>query len=201
MGNNALVGAIMKEKFDCLCAKHAYLIERRRVNLGNTVVEILGLSVPILYAPMRLLAKNTSLQAFVEASWTTLAALLLVLTIVKMRLRWQDRAQSSSRYIGENLLLIADADRLLRDPTQITQQSADAFLALANKARRDDTDVLGKPGKSTGREAYRAALKEMDGAPDTICPVCKSSPYRYKKGTCDVCGNTPQDELGRKTAG
>jgi mobilome CxxCx(11)CxxC protein len=135
--------------------------------------------------------KGTSLGSFIEPSWEMLAAILLVFAIVKVVWRWQDRAEKHNKLIGENISLSSQAEQLLNNAGSASPDSAQWFLILANNLEKTDREVLGIVKDEDRKRAYREALKEFSPGVTQVCPECKASPWHYKPGSCQLCGNTP----------
>lgn len=181
---------IRQKKMDCLATKHLHIWRRIQLNKYSQLVDALGLAVPAIYFAFRYLAKGTNFEKRVESIWEVLAALLLVSTILKIVYKWQEKAQEHSKLMGENISLAGQADNLLMETAQA--ESAQMFLVLARKLETEDRDVLGSPSVEKKQAAYREALKEVHpGNALTVCPVCKSSPWKFVPGSCQACGNTP----------
>jgi mobilome CxxCx(11)CxxC protein len=180
-------------KMDALSAK--YLHERRLAKFRrfNSLVDYLAIAVPVLYLPARYLAKGTAESAFVEHMWEVLAAILLASVIFKMAYRWQERAEKHSRLLAENIALIGQVDYLLSNSQNPTPESIRWFTLIAEKLENDDRESFGIVKDREKKKAYREALKEVDpSSTETVCPRCHASPWDYKRGSCQLCGNTPR---------
>lgn len=182
---------VTQEKMNALTARVIH--ERRLTSLRRRILslDILALVVPVSYFPIRFAAKGTSVAPYAEGIWFVLAALLVVLALLKLLFRIQDRAERHGRLIGENISLITHADRLLSRSTSPTRAEMEFFLYLADSIQKQDRDLLHDASMSEKQEAYRQALKEITPDGKARCPVCGASPWAFSPGSCQACGNTP----------
>lgn len=186
-----VVNTIYQKRIDALSAKH---LHERRLALftrWNLMVDFLAIAVPILYFPIRYLAKGTSNGIWAETGWEIFAAILLVAAVAKIIWKWQDRAVQHSKLLGENITLASQAEHLLHNSKTTSSDSADWFFFVADNLEHADREALGKIQVKEKQFAYREALKEFSPGSITFCPVCGASPWKYKPGSCQACGNTP----------
>jgi mobilome CxxCx(11)CxxC protein len=65
------------------------------------------------------------------------------------------------------------------------------FYKYVNEIDNQDNETFASVSEETRKKTYREALKEMNPGDHTItCPICNSSPWKYKEGDCQLCGNT-----------
>jgi mobilome CxxCx(11)CxxC protein len=183
---------IETEKFNCLCAEHLHVRALQALDRKITLVDAAALIVPVLYFPARYLGKGTLYSPKVELGWELTAAFLIGLTIWKFVDRWQERFNNHGKLLGENITLKRQAVDLLNDG-DATPESAQAFLALAARTERDDRGLLRIISPRERQDAYREALKESGGT-HVSCPICHSSPWNFKRGSCQLCGNIPASQ-------
>ena len=194
--NSSLVDAIRQKRHDSLSAKHLHIKLLGKLNRYQHLVDFLAIAVPVIYVPVRYLAKSTDYAFFVETAWEILAALLVVCTVLKIVYGWQDRSQICKQLLGENISLVGQADQLLNAGTSPSPEGSRLFLVLTEKSEKADRELLGEPSAKDKRFAYREALKEAQpGNSATVCPHCGSSPWSYKRGSCQLCGNTPASKI------
>ena len=179
-----------QERFNCLSAEHLHIAALRKLKNRILFVDALAIGVPIVYFPFRLLFKDTEYAFRIEAAWEILAACLIAATVVKLLAGWQERFQKHGRMLGENIALKRQAIDLLNDE-RTTSESAQSFLALAEKSEVADRESLLKPKEKERQYAYREALKEWGGE-SVVCPICKTSPWKFVDGWCQACGNKPE---------
>jgi len=189
MLNQELIDNIRQQKLNALAA--IYLHERRIAKLRSKslLVEFLSLAVPVFYIVPRFLAKGTSVASYIEFFGEILAAILLVLAILKLVYKWQDDEIRHSIMLRRNADISLEADRLLTRKNT-NDAIVEQFLRRVKDVDDEDNDLLLDATKKEERTAYREALKKSEGKL-AICPVCGANPWSFKKGSCDACGGTP----------
>lgn len=198
MLDEARINAIYQRRMDAIAAKHLHEYRISIYNLLNCFSDSFAIGVPVLYLPVRYLAKGTSTGPLIELLWEMLAGILLVLAVIKVIWKWQDRAAQHSKLIGENISLATQAEQLLNNASTTTIDSAQWFLVIADNLEKTDRESFGRIKEKDRQRAYREALKEFSPGKTITCPECGASPWHYKPGSCQLCGNTPiQDELER----
>jgi mobilome CxxCx(11)CxxC protein len=193
MLDSQITDTISQRKLDSLAAKHLHVKQLVKLSNRNRLVDFLAIAVPVVYFVFRFLAKGTRSGYYIELIWEILAALLLALTILKIVYKWQERAERHNKLLGENIALVGQADNLLSDRQTASPESARLFLVLAANSETADRELLGRPSEEDRKFAYREALKEFQSGRDTVCPQCKASPWNFVPGSCQLCGNTPND--------
>ena len=183
---------VLQKKMDTLSAKHLHELCLDPIRKRNYLIDALAIAVPILLLTARLLTTTYSWSKYIDGMADVLASLLLVLAALKVVYRWQEKAYTHSRLRDENISLGTQADALLRKGGQATSDSVEMFLLLVDRSERADREAVGNPRIGLKQQAYREALKEVDpGSTTTKCPHCNASPWVYKPGSCQVCGNMP----------
>ena len=57
-----------------------------------------------------------------------------------------------------------------------------------------DQENIGSISDELRKKAYRHSLMKLyPGKKDTVCSICNASPFKYIKGSCQTCGNTPKE--------
>lgn len=186
-----VINTIYQKRIDALATKHLHEDRLLRFTRWSLIVDFLAIGVPLMYIPIRYLAKDTSNSSWIEMGWEMLAATLLVSALAKVIWKWQDRAVQHSKLLGDNITLASQAEHLLHNSQTTPADSANWFLLVADRLELADREALGKMHKKDKQPAYREALKEFSPGSITVCPVCGASPWRYQPGSCEACGNTP----------
>jgi mobilome CxxCx(11)CxxC protein len=181
---------ILQTKLDALSAKHLHVKRLTWLHKWNKLVDVLAIAVPTVYFAFRFIAKGTGAGPYVEILWEILAALLLVLTILKVGFSWQEHAQTHSKLLGENISLAGQANNLLAERQTVSPEGARLFFVLAQTIESADRELLGQVPEEDKQWAYREGLKELK----VDCTRCKSSPWEFIKGSCQQCGNTPKSQ-------
>lgn len=179
---------ITQKKLNFICATKLHVRQLAWLQKWNTRVDLAAIVVPLIYFVFRYLAKGTAASPYVETLWEILAVLLIAFVVCKIVMHWQEDAEKHSRLLGENISLVRQADNLLVSGRTTLSDGVQLFFALAEKTDIADTELLGQPSEKDRQFAYREGLKEMNIA----CVHCHTSPWDFISGSCQACGNTPQ---------
>jgi mobilome CxxCx(11)CxxC protein len=113
-----------------------------------------------------------------------------VLVILKMSYRWQERAETHSKLLGQNISMAGQAYTFMKTGEPSSETVA-LFRAAASTLEQQDREALGTVKPQDKHSAFREALKEFEpGDTAVTCPICKASPWRFTAGECQMCGNT-----------
>lgn len=183
---------VTQKKVDAICARILHQERLDQLRWKNKLVDALVLIDPIGNMTVRYLSNVGSYAHYVEASWEIVAAVLAGLGALKLVSGWTRDSEQHSRQMGENISLITQADYLLSKPA-IDPEAALLFKMLADSHEKQDRDLLGGVDAKAKQMAYREALKEFSKAGQSVvCPNCKSDPWKFVAGPCQMCGGTPQ---------
>jgi mobilome CxxCx(11)CxxC protein len=187
---------VEQKKSDALSAKYLHQKKLDKINTPNIFVDWFVMAVTVLYFPIRYLAKNTEYSHYAESGWEISAAILFIIVLLKTVFKWQDRINRHNRLILLNMNLITQANEILNSQN-INEELFRHFISSANQLESEDIDALGKISNKDKQWAYREAIKAFSTNSDTVCPICKISPWKYKKllwtykkEVCQLCGNT-----------
>ena len=75
------------------------------------------------------------------------------------------------------------------DVNGIDEKDAKRIFDKTTALSKEEEQLI-HPSEKTLRKFYRAGMK-LDGNVKVICPNCGASPWNYKSGSCQLCGNTP----------
>lgn len=173
---------------DSLAAKHLHVKARAQLNFWNLLIDILSLAVPIIYLSVRYVVKGATLQAAFDSVGEILAGILIAASVLKFICQLQDKIQKHSELMADNIAIVSLGQTLLADPSNIASQWQ-YFSGLVQKSEVEDRKLLGDPKLQDKQFAYREALKEQGGA-TVVCEICRASPFKFKPGDCQICGNT-----------
>ncbi len=181
---------IRQIRLNALSAKYIHTKEISRWKRYNLAIDILTLIVPILLLIFPILQIDRVGGSSLYAISGVLSVLLLTLAVLKLIISIPDKIEKHQRLLTKNITVAHEAQNILlqssalADPHWLYQQ--------AQALETEDQEMIGNVGKKLVREAYRESLKELNvGNSSVVCPVCKASPWNYKKGDCEACGNTP----------
>jgi mobilome CxxCx(11)CxxC protein len=181
-----MVAKIQQERMNAIAAK--YLHQQRLGNLRRLCqgVDLLGLVVPGLYFVPRYLTKGTTAHEVIEIVWEILAAVLLAAALLRLILKWDTKAEQHFHLLSENIDLVHEADQLIEKQKTVAAYRGEAFIDQAARIEKADRQLISGPRDEDRQWAYREALKECNAQ----CPRCTGDPWNYKKGDCQLCGNT-----------
>jgi len=172
---------------DALVGIHLHNTRISRLSARTRFTDWLALAVPILYVPVRFLAKGTSVFQTVEAVWEVLAATLLVTAASRIVLQWDRQLEEHYKYRDDDLRLADQAAGILDG---VTQEGITRLNALDQISRRQDFDSIHST-VAERQKAYRMALMEFYTSGEVAeCPHCHSRPDEFMPGDCPACGNT-----------
>lgn len=182
---------IRQEKLNALVAIQLHQYSIRNLQRRNQLIEFLTIAVPVFFLVPRLLAKGMFLANFVDGFGEILAAALLVLAILKLAYKWQDKEVLHSTLSRRNLDIVYEADRILGNKTA-SHETVEQFLNRTKDMNAEDENILSNTRRNDKQTAYREALKKFDrNRVSTPCPICGADPWKFSPGVCQACGGTP----------
>lgn len=181
---------LRQNKLEALCAIYLHSKRLQRLQQRNLLVEFLAIAVPVFYIVPRYLLKGTSFAPYVDNFGELLAVSLLVLAILKVVYRWQERAISHSVMMQRNQDIKLEADLLL-SKKNINQEVSQQFQRRVADVDAEDGELLADVTKEEDQAAYRYALKNLTPGVTTCCMKCGADPWLHQAGACLVCGGTP----------
>jgi mobilome CxxCx(11)CxxC protein len=191
MLNPENIGRIRQKKMDALVAIQLHQKKKRELQKKNQLVDCLSIAVPVFYLTPRFLAKNTVFAPYIDILGEILAAILLVLAILKLVNKWQDDEIKHKTMLRKDHDTVYEANRLLESPTT-NSEVVEQFLRRVIDVDNDDSDLFSNIKKTDKQQAYREALKEFDpSSHPTPCHVCGADPWKFIQGNCQACGGTP----------
>lgn len=181
---------VKKHKMYALSAKHLHQNRLDKLRKWSTFTDCLAFVFPVLYVPVRYLAKGTNEQNLAEHSWEFIGAVLAASAAVKLFYKWSENAVEHSQLRDKNIEAVTQADLILRRGTSQPIEEFDHFYKSMDDLEKEDRESITKLSDKERHLAYREALKDFDPE-EAICRYCHASAWRFKKGSCQACGNTP----------
>jgi mobilome CxxCx(11)CxxC protein len=181
---------IRQRKLDALVAIELHKNQIRNLQKKNRLIEALSIAVPTFYLTPRLLAKGTSFANFIDFVGEILAAILLVLSILKLVNKWQDDEIKHAIMSQRNADIAYEADRLLESQAA-NLEVVNQFLRRIKDVDAEDEALLLNIKGVDKKKAYRDALKKFRPTTSTPCPICGADPWKFSPGNCQACGGTP----------
>lgn len=181
---------ILQIRTDALVAECLYTKKLKRLGFLSITITALTVIVPIFLTTSLLIAKGTTYEAIMNLVSIVFSATLLSLSILALLLKMEQKRENY--VIGRRLNIDVgnDALELLeKDDSELSW-----FYKYISKQDSFDLENLGDVSEKERKKAYLYSLKKLlPGRSDTICPICNASPFIFKDGSCQVCGNTPKE--------
>jgi mobilome CxxCx(11)CxxC protein len=190
MLNQKDIDKVQQQKFDALVAIQLHRKKILNLQTINRIIESLSIAVPAFYLTPRLLAKGTVIASLVDNLGEILAAILLVLAILKLVNKWQDDEIRHAMMSRRNADTVHEADRLLQSKTA-NSEAVEQFLKRTIDVNTEDEALLLSVKERDRQKAYREALRRLNPTTSTPCPVCGADPWKFTPGSCEACGGTP----------
>ncbi len=175
---------------DALVAEYIYSNRLHWIGLFSTILNILTIIVPILFSSVLLIGKGTPYEGLLNTISVFTSAVLLSLVILGLIFRVEQKKEAYIIGRRTNIYVSNEALKLIEEPDSKLVWFYNYLVEMDSK----DQENIGKASDRIRKEAYRYSLKKLfPGRNDVVCPICNSSPFLYKKGSCQVCGNTPKE--------
>lgn len=181
---------ILQVRTDALVAECLYTKKLKRLGFLSITITALTIIVPIFLTASLLIAKGTTYEPMMNVVSIVLSATLLSLSILALLLRIEQKRESY--VIGRRLNVDVSNDAL--ELLEKEESELSWFYKYISKQDSFDLENLGDVSEKERKKAYLYSLKKLlPGRSDTVCPICNASPFVFKKGSCQVCGNTPKE--------
>ncbi|MEZ5044730.1 MAG: hypothetical protein R2828_32840 [Saprospiraceae bacterium] len=178
---------LRQTKLNAITAKILHRKSKSKYEWFNVFFSILTVIVPILFIIAQYVTKGTTSEALINNISFSLSLTLIAVTVLALLLKITDRITTHKVGIKNNLYVANECDNL----SSLVDNELEWFYRYVTEIDNQDLDTFAGVTDKTKRKTYREALKEFSPGDHTItCPVCNSSPWEYKKGDCQLCGNT-----------
>jgi mobilome CxxCx(11)CxxC protein len=181
---------VMQARTDSLVAEYIYAKKLRNLGYFSTIITCLTILVPIVFSAALLIARGTPYENAMNIASIILSAILLALSVLSLILKLDQKRESFLIARRSNIYVSSEALKILeKDDTELPW----FYNYLAEMDSRDQENI-GEASEKIKQEAYRHSLKKLiPGRSDTVCSICYASPFKFKKGLCQICGNTPKE--------
>lgn len=174
---------------DALVAKSIHTKRLRDANAYKIALRVLTIIVPILFLSARYWAKGTFLENPTDVAASIGSILLLCLSIYALIVNLDGKILKYSVGIKSNVYVASDALKLINESNE---EKLNWFYTYVAEMDTVDADNLSNVKAEEKQAAYREALMQLyPGNNSVICPICGASPFKFKKGDCQVCGSKP----------
>jgi len=180
---------------NAISAQYVYQVKTNIITIIINIINLLTILTPIALLNTVYIAKGTSGQNLADTVSTIISTLLIILSIASFILGLDKAQFNYSIGYRDNKMIENKARnllaRLLNSNSEIND--LDFFLDLTTNMDCSDNDRVGWVPTWLQKRAYRESLKRSFLSGEALCPICNASPYRFKKGSCQACGNTPAE--------
>jgi len=187
---NSRHGKLLQVRANALTAIFLYSRGLRIISAFSNSLILASLLTPIVILFALNKSIGTKFEDFIELVSYLSSALLLLLSITALVLRVDARKEAFLAARVANNFIANESLELLANP----DQDLAWFLRYVSSQDSVDQNNIDKMRVSLRQEAYRESLKQLvPGDSSVTCSVCNASPYKFKSGDCQLCGNTPNE--------
>lgn len=184
-----MTSKIDQTKINALSAKILHRKSKWKYEATNNIILVLTIVVPLLFIIAIYVSKGTNYENSINVISFTLSLVLIVVSILSLIWKVNDNIIIHKLGMKNNIYIANECDNL----SSLSDTELNWFYKYVSEMDTQDNDTFSKITEDDRKETYRAALKEFTPGNFTItCPICNSSPWKYKKGDCQLCGNTQQ---------
>jgi len=181
---------VLQVRTDALVAEYIYTKKLSTLGYMSTAIACLTIIVPIIVSAAILVAKGTKYEDASNTTSILLSAALLSLSALSLILKLDQKRENFLIARRSNIYVSSEA---LKNLNKEDAELSWFYNYLAEMDSRDQENI-GEASTKLKQQAYRHSLKKLiPGQPDTVCSICHASPYKFKPGTCQVCGNSPKE--------
>lgn len=182
---------ILQIRTDALAAEYLYTKKLKSIGYLSITITCLTIIVPVLFASAVFVAKGTSIESWMNIVSGVLSAILISLAIFSLIYRVDQKREGY--LIGRRLNIDVSSDAL--ELLDKNDSELEWFYKYIAKMDSTDLENLGDVPEDEKKSAYIYSLKKLfPGRSDVVCSFCSASPFSFKKGPCQMCGNTPKGE-------
>lgn len=182
---------VVQIRTNALVAEYIYSDKLSNIRLLSTIISILTIIVPILIITALFIAKNTQYESYANIAAAIISSVLLSLTIISLILNLENKKESYLIGRRSNIYVANEALKLSDKKDSELKWFYNYLVEMDSK----DQENIGMVSDELKQKAYRHSLMKLfPGRTDTVCSICKASPFKYEKGICQTCGNTPEEQ-------
>ncbi|HNY45110.1 MAG TPA: hypothetical protein PLG11_07550 [Bacteroidales bacterium] len=182
-----MTNKIQQTKLNAISAKILHRKSKWKYEFINGTVLFLTIIVPLLFIIAQFVTKGTNAESTINIVSFILSIVLISISIFSMILKVGDKITNHKMGIKNNLYIANECDNL----SNLSDEELKWFYRYVTEIDNQDNDTFSNVSDKERKKTYRDALKEFSPGDYSIkCPICNSSPWNYKKGDCQLCGNT-----------
>jgi mobilome CxxCx(11)CxxC protein len=177
---------IQQTKLNALSAKILHSKSKAKIEIVNNVFLVLTVVVPLLFIIAIYVSKGTSYENAINLLSFALSVVLIAMSVIALIWKISDQIAIHQLGIKNNIYIANECD----NAGNLSEAELTWFFRYVAEMDTQDKDAFSKVSEDVRKTTYREALKEFEPGNYTItCPVCGSSPWKYQKGDCQLCGN------------
>ncbi|MCQ8234175.1 mobilome CxxCx(11)CxxC protein [Pectobacterium carotovorum] len=183
---------ILQIRTDALVAEYLYTKKLKKIGYLSVTITCLTIIVPVLFSAAVLFAKGTSYEPWINIISTILSVILVTLSILSLIFKVEQKREDCM--IARRMNIDVSSEAL--DLFEKNDSDLEWFYKYIAKMDSTDLENIGDISVEEKKNAYIYSLKKLfPGRSDTVCSFCDASPFRFQKGSCQMCGNTPKGEI------
>lgn len=178
---------INQTKLNATSAKILHTKAKKRYDRLNNLILGFTLIVPLFFIIALYITKEGNLESVMNTISFSLSLILIALSILSLILKITDKITIHKIGIRNNISIVNECDNIAK----LSGPELEWFYKYVAEIDSLDSTTFAGISDVKKMDTYRNALKEVDpGNHKITCPICQSSPWKYVKGDCQLCGNT-----------
>lgn len=187
-----MTNKIRQTKLNAISGKILHRKGKWKYEFINGLVAILTIIVPLLFIIAQYVSVGTTAENIINVVSFILSIVLIAVSVLAMILKVNDKVTIHKMGIKNNLYVANECDNL----ENLNESELQWFFRYVTEIDQQDNDTFANVSDNDKKKTYREAIKEFaPGDYEVTCPVCNSSPWKYKKGDCQLCGNTKNQNI------
>jgi len=183
-----MLDKLQQTKLNAISARILHTQCKMKLERTNLIIAFLTVIVPTLFIIAIFTSKGTSFENGVNVVSFILSVFLICVSVWSYIRNINDRIVTHKLGVKNNIYIITECDNLVKG----SAENIEWFFRYVAEMDTQDLDSLSLISETTRQTTYRQALKELiPGDVTIVCSLCQASPWKYKKGSCQLCGNTP----------
>lgn len=179
-------------RMDSLAAKYLHKKSISFYEKIKIVFLVSTIVTPIVFIVASYVSKGTNIEPLINTISFALSIILISLSVIMLIIKLDDKILIHKIGLKNNIYIARESESLLS--SQTNKSALIWFFRYISEIDTADHDTFSGISEEKTKKAYRESLKEFTpGDSNVKCPKCNSSPWEYKKGNCQMCGNTPTE--------
>ena len=177
---------IEQTKLNATSAKILHRKGKNKYERLNVIFLILTLIVPLFFIIAQYVTKGGEYENLMNNISFGLSLVLIAISFLSLILKITDKIAIHKIGMKNNIFISNECDNV----NKLSEKEREWFYRYVSEIDNSDIDTFAGLSDDKRKETYREALKEVEpGNHKITCPVCNSSPWKFEKGDCQLCGN------------